>query len=880
MTDTLARPEGRPVPATNARTNADSLAERLLETQSPQRPMSTPRIRIEVDGRVVEGFEGQTILEVCRDNGIEIPTLCYEPKLPGFGACRMCVVEVEGEEHPPISCSRTCEPEMKVQTQTEEIRRLRRTNLELIFSDHNAYCLPPCQNKCPSHIDIPGFLKANAEANWRESTRIFKRTIPFPSVLGRVCPAPCEEHCRRDEVDEAIAIRDSHRYAGDQVLKSMLDEGVDPPVPFEQQARTGRKAAVIGSGPAGMAAAYYLLLAGHDVTVFERDPAPGGMLRYGIPQYRLPKVEVLEAEYESVTRLGGKMVCNAGLGRDFTLDDLTFQGFDSVLIAIGCYDTNKLGIPGEDAAEVLDGLEYLRTATLGLPYPDHVGKRVVVIGGGFTSMDCSRTSVRQGASEVTLVYRRDMKDMPAAGEVHEAIEEGVTAIFQAGPTRVVTDTAGNVTGVEFIRMQLGAPDASGRRRPEPAPGTEFIIPCDRVLLAIGQGPELDWLERPGNEGPVKTKQARLKADAVTFLTDRVGVFGTGDVRIGAATVVQAIAEGRRAAYAMDAYLQGQDLAAIRTRQTLAEPQPEFLSIVPFTAEVKEPRYRMTAMEPEERNHNYLEYELPYTREAAVAESTRCLQCTCEAIGFCDLRRLGIEYGTTLKTLEPQHHQGAGYRSVTENRFTGINHDYIRDDSHAFILREPSRCIDCGRCANVCAEVVGAACYDFMRIGFDTLVTTPLDMSLNDTPCVSCGRCAETCPTGALMPKPRILQKYEVDESRCILCGICVDACPYDALRDGADIELAHTSREAPNIDLLALAAIDRETEVTYIRRERDWAARAAADGRLVDASRMLPVLPAAVAGVPAGGAGNGHGHAHGNGHDHGAVAALGPGGHE
>jgi len=171
------------------------------------------------------------------------------------------------------------------------------------------------------------------------------------------------------------------------------------------------------------------------------------------------------------------------------------------------------------------------------------------------------------------------------------------------------------------------------------------------------------------------------------------------------------------------------------------------------------------MEAEIRNRSYIEYEIPYSREEVIAESTRCLQCTCEAIGFCDLRRLGIEYGTTLQTLEPQFHQGAGYRSVTENRFTGVNHDYIRDDSHAFILREPSRCIDCGRCANVCAEVVGAACYDFMRIGFDTLVTTPLDMSLNDTPCVSCGRCAETCPTGALMPKPRILEKYEVDESR-------------------------------------------------------------------------------------------------------------------
>ena len=808
-----------------------------------------------MDGRVVEGLEGQTILEVCRDNGIEIPTLCYEPKLPGFGACRMCVVEVEGEEHPPISCSRRAEDGMKVQTQTEELRRLRRTNLELIFSDHNAYCLPPCQNKCPSHIDIPGFLKQNAEGNWRESTRVFKRTIPFPSVLGRVCPAPCEDHCRRDEVDEAIAIRDSHRYAGDQVLRQMLDDGIDPPVPFEVQPRTGRKAAVIGSGPAGMAAAYYLLISGHDVTVFERDPAPGGMLRYGIPQYRLPKVEVLEAEYESVTRLGGVIVCNQALGRDFTLDDLQLQGFDAVLIAIGCYDTNKLGVPGEDAAEVLDGLEYLRTATLGLPYPDHAGKRVVVVGGGFTSMDCVRTSVRQGAKEVTLVYRRDMKDMPASGEVHEALEEGVTAIFQAGPTRVITDAAGNVTGVEFIRMQLGEPDASGRRRPEPAPGTEFTIPCDRVLLAIGQGPDLTWIG-PGSSGPTATKNRRLAADAVTFETSRRGVFATGDVRIGAATVVQAIAEGRRSAYAVDAYLRGHDLSEIKTRQTLAEPQPEFLSIVPFTAEVKEPRYRMKALEAEVRNTSYVEYELPYSRAEAVAESTRCLQCTCEAIGFCDLRRLGIEYGTTLRTLEPQFHAGAGYRSVTENRFTGINHDYVRDDSHAFILREPSRCIDCGRCANVCAEVVGAACYDFMRIGFDTLVTTPLDMSLNDTPCVSCGRCAETCPTGALMPKPRVLQKYEVDESRCILCGICVDACPYDALRDGGEFELAHTSREEPMVDLMALAAVDRETEVTYIRRERDWLQRAADEGRFVDRGRLLPVLPASIA---SGAGGNGGG---------------------
>jgi NADPH-dependent glutamate synthase beta subunit-like oxidoreductase/formate hydrogenlyase subunit 6/NADH:ubiquinone oxidoreductase subunit I/ferredoxin len=879
MADLIIRPETRPdQPAElDTITPIDAgPAERLITAQAPQRPLNTPAIRLEIDGRVVEGHEGQTILEVCRDNGIEVPTLCYEPKLPGFGACRMCVVEVEGEAVPPISCSREAEAGMKVQTQTDELRRLRRTNLELIFSDHNAYCLPPCQNKCPSHIDIPGFLKANAEGNWRESARIFKRTIPFPSVLGRVCPAPCEEHCRRDEVDEAIAIRDSHRYAGDQVLKAMLNEGVDPPVPFELQPRSGRRVAVVGSGPAGMSAAYYLLIAGHEVTVFERDPAPGGMLRYGIPQYRLPKVEVLEAEYESVTRLGGQIRCNQELGRDFTLDDLQGQGFDAVLVAIGCYDTNKLGIPNEDADGVFDGLEYLRTATLGLEVPGHAGSRVVVIGGGFTAMDCTRTSVRQGAAEVTLVYRRDMKDMPAASEVHEAIEEGSTAIFQAGPTRVLVDESNKVTGVEFIRMQLGEPDASGRRRPEPAPGTEFTIPCDRVLLAIGQGPDLSWVG-PGSQGVEATRQRRLKADAVTFETGRPGVFASGDVRVGAATVVQAIAEGRRSAYAVDAYLQGQDLAAVRTRQQLAEPQPEFLSIVPFTSEVKEPRHRLRAMEPELRNRSYIEYEIPYTVEEAVAESTRCLQCTCEAIGFCDLRRLGIEYGTTLRTLEKQHHQGAGYRSVTENRFTGLNHDYLRDDSHAFILREPARCIDCGRCAQVCSEVVGAACYDFMRIGFDTLVTTPLDMSLNDTPCVSCGRCAETCPTGALMPKPRVLTKYEVDESRCILCGICVDACPYDALRDGGDFELAHTSREEPMIDLIALAAIEHETEATYIRRERDWATRAAAAGRPLVSTRQLPVLPPGLGGD---GHGNGNGNGNGNGHGptaHGSGAERVPG---
>ena len=297
--------------------------------------------------------------------------------------------------------------------------------------------------------------------------------------------------------------------------------------------------------------------------------------------------------------------------------------------------------------------------------------------------------------------------------------------------------------------------------------------------------------------------------------------------------------------------------------------------MPFTSEVKEPRYRLKSMDPELRNKSYVEYEIPYTRAEAVAESTRCLQCTCEAIGFCDLRRLGIEYGTTLPTLEPGFHQGAGYRSVSENRFTGINHDYIRDDSHAFILREPSRCIDCGRCAQVCSEVVGAACYDFMRIGFDTLVTTPLDMSLNDTPCVSCGRCAETCPTGALMPKPRVLQKYEVDESRCILCGICVDACPYDALRDGADFELAHASRAGAD-DRPDGHRGDRPRDRDDLHPARTRLARPSPGRRPDRRPRPAPAGPAAGDHGGAGGNGHGAGNGQANGHS-GGGAGAGPG---
>ncbi len=403
-------------------------------------------------------------------------------------------------------------------------------------------------------------------------------------------------------------------------------------------------------------------------------------------------------------------------------------------------------------------------------------------------MDCTRTSVRQGA-------KRGDARLPPRHEGHARLERGP----RGHRRRRQDDLRGRADPRHHRRRRQGHrrrvhPHAAGRaRRIGPAPTRAGAGQRVRRSIATGScWPSARAPTCPGS-APATTASQRQprhgsQADAVTFDTGRPGVFGTRrrphrrrDRRPGRRRGPPLrlcggrVPQGRRTS------------AELRTRQTLAEPQPQFLSIVPYTDEPKEPRNRLKALPAKERHQ-----ELRRVRDPLHAGRGDGRVDPLPAVHLRGDRRSATcadSASSTAPRSRPSSRPttpGAGFRSVTENRFTGANHDYIRDDSHAFILREPSRCIDCGRCAQVCAEVVGAACYDFMRTGFDTLVTTPLDMSLNDTPCVSCGRCAETCPTGALMPKPRVLEKYEVDESRCILCGICVDACPYDALRDGQD----------------------------------------------------------------------------------------------
>ena len=728
-------------------------------------PSGQPVCQITIDGQEVTAVVGESILRAAQRAGFNVPTLCDDEKLAPAAACRMCLVDIEGYDKPLPSCHLPVEAGMKVTATSDGLFAMRKQNLEYILSDHNAYCMPPCQIGCPTHIDIPGYLELMAKGQHVEAARLVKEVLPFPYALGLVCPAPCQEVCRRGLVEEEIAIRQCHGYGGELSLEMDV-----APTPFPQEVATGKRVAVIGAGPAGLTCAYYAALKGHAVTVFDMMEKQGGMLRYGIPEYRLPKVK-LDKELNSVWQLrdtefkGGQK-----LGRDYTIDDLFAKGYDAIFVGIGAWTSNAMRVPGEDLPGKIEAISYLRMNASGDPVPVGQGNKVVVIGGGFTTFDCARTSRRLGA-DVTVVYRRGRKEMGAHyTEVDDAEHEGIKLEFFAAPVRIV-EKDGRVGGVEFQRMALGEADASGRQRPVPVEGSEFIIECDTVIPAIGQSPVLDWIET--TPGVRKTRRETIVASGA-LMTDRPGVFAGGDCQMGTVTVIQAVAQGKLAAKAIDRYLAGDDMAIVAGEIREEEKVPELIDIVPYKPE--EPQVRMPFLPFADRVKSFELIEKGYDKAAAEKEAARCLQCVCPDVGQCHLQRLSLEHG------------------LTENRFHRAEpvdyHDYEYDFSHDFILRDLNKCINCTQCVRICRDVIGANCYGLMGGGYDSIVTTPWNVSLSYTDCVSCGACAETCPTGALMMRERDLQTYELDVVRCIYCGDCVEVCPHGALGETPNFELS------------------------------------------------------------------------------------------
>ncbi|MBN1136339.1 MAG: FAD-dependent oxidoreductase, partial [Anaerolineae bacterium] len=475
---------------------------------------------------------------------------------------------------------------------------------------------PPCKDACPAHIDVQGYIALIGQGKFAESLALIRQTIPFPGVIGRVCNHPCETACNRGQYDQPISICALKRFVADWELGQGAEgQGVlnseHVPDPKSEQV------AIIGAGPAGLTAAHDLALKGYRVTIFEALPVAGGMLAVGIPDYRLPR-SVLDREIALIQALGVDIRLNTPIGSEGnpSLDDLR-RDYAAIFVGVGAHQELQLRIEGENLAGVMPGVIFLRDSNLG--HPSKVGKRVAVVGGGNVAIDAARSALRLGAESVTIVYRRSRAEMPAsAWEVEDAEEEGIQIQFLANPIRVVGQ-GGQVTGLECVRMELGEPDASGRRRPVPIPGSEFVLDVDMVIPAIGQAPELGFMGRDGALGV--TRRGTLDADPATLATALPGVFAGGDAVSGPATAIEAIAAGKRAAESIHRYLQGEELA---------RPEPG-LPVVPLDQvdlrrARKKARAVMPKLPPGQRVSNFSEVELGLSEEQAVAEALRCLNC--------------------------------------------------------------------------------------------------------------------------------------------------------------------------------------------------------------------------------------------------------------
>jgi NADH-quinone oxidoreductase subunit F len=462
----------------------------------------------------------------------------------------------------------------------------------------------PCSHICPAGIDVPRYIRAVAEGDIDTGLAVIREKIPFPSVCGYVCIHPCESKCRRGQLDEPISIRALKRYLADNAGRN----GAKPQI----AAPSGKKVAVVGSGPAGLTAAYYLAkLGGHAVTVFESLPQAGGMMRVGIPRYRLPG-DVLDAEIEHIQQAGVEIKTDAKVE---SVESLKEQGFDAVFLALGAHASTKMRVEGEDSPGVLDCVTLLRDVNLGKKVK--IGKKVSIIGGGNAAMDASRTALRLGAKEVTIFYRRTREEMPAADEeIEEALEEGVKIEFLTNPSCIAKDN-GNLN-MTCVRMKLGDIDDSGRRRPIVMEDSDFQTEFDTIISAIGQSPDI-----PEAMTLAKNKNGTLKVDLDTLATDIDGVFAGGDVVSGPASVIEAIAAGRQTAVSIDKYLGGKG----DIDERLVPPE----ETRPYEPEEgsEEKRCAVPLMKASRRLKNFDVVELGYTREMAIQEASRCLRCDLE-----------------------------------------------------------------------------------------------------------------------------------------------------------------------------------------------------------------------------------------------------------
>lgn len=715
-------------------------------------------LRLNIDGRECVGQQGQTILQIARENGIEIPTLCYDDRMEIYGSCGLCVVEVEGGRGLSRSCATMAADGMVVDTRSEAVVSSRKAALELLVSDHVGDCLAPCVRACPGSTDCQGYVGLVANGQVEKAVELVMKKLPFPACIGRVCPHPCETECRRQLVEEPVSIANIKRYMGDFDINS--EEMYYP----EMKHASGKRVGIIGGGPSGLTAAYYLLIQGHEVTVYDQMPEMGGMLRYGIPEYRLPTY-VIDKEVGRIETMGAHYINNVRIGEDITLQEIRDE-FDAVYVAVGAWKSAGLRVEGEELDGVVGGIDFLRRVQLN--EPQEFGEKIAIVGGGNTAMDACRTAVRMGAKEVSVLYRRTVEEMPAEPiEIEEAQEEGVIFRLLVAPTKINADENGHVKSVTLQKMELGEPDDSGRRRPVPIEGAIEDLEVDLIIGAIGQKSDLFGLDE------LETNPwGNIISDADYFSTNLEGVFAGGDVvDNGADIAIKCIGDGEKAGKIIDCYLQGIEIPY--RREFIVERKDFGEKDVRDKERIL--RSEMPLIDKEIRKHNFDEVALGFDTEAAQKDAMRCLECGCHDVFECKLYRYFNEYEIEQDSI------------LAENIL--LNHHNRRyheiDTSNPYFTYDAQKCILCGLCVRVCSDVMDNGALGLTERGIEAQVRPELGSPLAQTQCISCGQCVATCPVGAFQEKLPLDKEVPVELDHTFsICSYCSVGCSIDVQTHG------------------------------------------------------------------------------------------------